>query len=229
LSADATVHDEELATIIAAGAADLAIPLGAGQVAALVAYLRLVQRWSATYNLTSVRDPRAMATQHVVDCLAASAALQRRRPPEERRRILDVGSGAGLPGLVFAVAMPDVRVLCVDTVGKKTAFITQADAHIGARNASAWQGRVELLAGETFDVLSSRAFAALPVFFESTRHLVADNGEWLAMKGKIPTDEIAALSGCIAAVERVAVPGLTASRCIVWLRALVSAGSPRYI
>jgi 16S rRNA (guanine527-N7)-methyltransferase len=158
-----------------------------------------------------------MTTQHVLDCLAAAAALARRRGPADRRRLLDVGSGAGLPGLVFAVAMPDTVVVCVDRVGKKAAFVTHAATTIGAGNATARHGRVEQLAGQ-FDVVASRAFAALGDFVAATRHLLADNGEWLAMKGKAPLAEIAALTGVVSEVEPVDVPGLVAERCVVWMR-----------
>lgn len=218
MSADAAVYDDELASRIAGGAAVLSIPLDRAQVESLVAYLRLVERWNATYNLTSVRDPRAMVTQHVLDSLAAAAALCRRRAPGRRRRTLDVGSGAGLPGVVFAVAMPETEVVCIDSVGKKAAFITQAAAAIGARNATALHGRVERLREPRFDVITSRAFASLAAFVASTRHLLAENGEWLAMKGKAPAAEVAALAGVTVEIEPLAVPELDAERCAVWIK-----------
>ena len=217
MSAAAAVPDAELADRIAAGAAALSIPLAHGQVESLVAYLRLIERWNATYNLTSVRDPQAMVTQHVLDCLEAAAALRRRRAPELRRRTLDVGSGAGLPGLVFAVAMPDTEVVCIDSVGKKAAFITQAAAAIGGRNVTALHGRVERLDKRRFDVIASRAFASLDAFVASTRHLLAENGEWLAMKGRAPTAEVAALSAVRVEIEPLTVPFLDAERCAVWI------------
>ena len=210
--------DAELADRIAGGAEALELALDPRQVSSLVRHLRLVERWNATYNLTSVRDPRAMVVQHVLDCLAAAAALRRRRRAEHRRRVLDVGSGAGLPGLVFAISLPESQVICVDTVGKKTAFITQAVAALGLGNASARHGRVERLDEGDFDVIASRAFASLGAFVAATRHLLADNGEWLAMKGKSPDTEIAALTDTTAQVEPLQVPGLQAERCVVWLR-----------
>jgi len=210
--------DAELADRVGAGAEALGMALDPGQVSGLVGYLRLVERWNATYNLTSVRDPRAMVVQHVLDCLAAAAALRRRRRAPNCRRVLDVGSGAGLPGLVFAIALPESQVICIDTVGKKTAFITQAVAALALRNASVRHERVERLDDRDFDVIASRAFAPLPAFVASTRHLLADNGEWLAMKGKRPDVEIAALTDVTAEVEPLLVPGLDAERCIVWLR-----------
>ena len=217
------VADDELALCIATGASSLALPLDAGQVSRLVAYLRLIERWNETYNLTSIRDPRAMATQHVLDCLAATAALRRRRKPGDRRQLADVGSGAGLPGLVVGIALPDTRVVCIDSVGKKAAFILQAAGTVGARNVAALHARVEQISKREFDVVASRAFASLAEFVARTRHLVSDNGEWMAMKGKAPSDEIAALTDVAAEVEPLVVPDLAAERCVVWMRPDVSA------
>jgi 16S rRNA (guanine527-N7)-methyltransferase len=211
------ISDLALAERIRTGAGALSIALANGQLDRLVAYLRLIERWNATYNLTSVRDPEEMATQHVVDCLAAVVALNRHRVAAPTRRLLDVGSGAGLPGLVFAVMLPEVEVVCVDSVGKKAAFVTQAAAVLHAGNATAVHARVESLTGKDFDVIASRAFAALEVLVGSTRHLLADNGEWLAMKGKIPSAEIHGLVNVRAVVEPLVVPGMTAERCIVWM------------
>lgn len=213
----AALSDLALAERIRAGADVLPIALDDDQLDRLVAYLRLIERWNATYNLTAVRDPEEMATQHIVDCLAAAAALNRHRLAAPPHRLLDVGSGAGLPGLVFALVRPETEVVCVDSVGKKAAFLTQAAGVLGARNATAIHGRVETLRSKAFDVIASRAFAALGGFVASSRHLLADNGEWLAMKGKTPRSEIDSLRHVRAAVEPVVVPGLAAERCIVWM------------
>jgi len=214
----AAVPDDELASWIAGGAAELRHPLEPVQVQRLVAYLRLIERWNATYNLTAIRDPGDMAVQHILDCLAAAAALGRRRQGRGLRRLIDVGSGAGLPGLVFAVALPETEIVCVDSVGKKAAFITQAIAILEARNATALQARVEALERGVFDVVASRAFASLVDFTRWTRHLLADNGDWMAMKGKRPSEEIAALTAFHVEVEPVVVPRLGAERCLVWIR-----------
>ena len=214
------VADSELAERIAAAAIELALPLEPEQTSRLVAYLRLIERWNETYNLTSIRDPSAMATQHIVDSLAAAAALQRRRAPRERRRLIDVGSGAGLPGVVVAVALPETDVVCVDSVGKKAAFITQAAGSLGARNVTSLHARVEGLKDRRFDVIASRAFASLPDFVAGTRHLLAENGEWLAMKGRTPASEIATLGGIESEIQPLQVPGLAADRCIVWMRSI---------
>jgi len=210
--------DSELTELIASGAARLGLALEPEQVSRLVSYLRLIARWNETYNLTSIRDPRAMAAQHIVDCLATAAALQRRRPAADRRYLVDVGSGAGLPGVVVAISLPETEVVCVDSVGKKAAFITHAAASLGVGNVSALHARVERLRDRRFDVVASRAFASLPDFVAETQHLLAENGEWLAMKGKAPASEIAALRGVDAETEPIVVPGLAANRCIVWMR-----------
>ena len=212
------VSDSELAARIAAAAIELALPLKPEQTSRLVAYLRLIERWNETYNLTSIRDPSSMATQHIVDSLAAAAALRRRRAPRERRRLIDVGSGAGLPGVVVAVALPETEVVCVDSVGKKAAFITQAAGSLGARNITSLHARAERLKDRRFDVIASRAFASLSDFVAGTRHLLAENGEWLAMKGRTPASEIATLVGIESEIEPLQVPGLAADRCIVWMR-----------
>lgn len=209
---------EDLDAALADAASQLAVPLSAGQRQSLIRYLELLQRWNATYNLTSVRDPGQMLTQHLVDCLAVVGPLQRHlggRPA----RLLDVGSGGGLPGVVLAAALPQVEVTCVDTVGKKAAFIRQVAAELALRNLRGVHARVEALKDE-FDVITSRAFAALPLFCRLTRSRLASDGLWMAMKGRVPDDEIAALPPDVAVfhVEHLEVPGLNAERCLIWMR-----------
>jgi 16S rRNA (guanine527-N7)-methyltransferase len=187
----------------------------------LIAYLALLQRWNATYNLTAVRDPAAMWLQHVVDCMAAVPSVQRRLPTDRRGRILDVGSGGGLPGIVWAVLMPQVDVICVDTVGKKAAFIRQAAGELRLPNLQARHARVESLAEPPFDLITSRAFASLSDFTRLTHHLLAPAGAWVAMKGKAPIDELAdtGWAPSMFHVEPLRVPGLDAERCLVWVQA----------
>lgn len=187
------------------------------QSAALQAYLGLLQRWNSTYNLTAVRDPAEMATQHLADCLAVLPAVQRACP---QGRVLDVGSGGGLPGVVIAIMAPALDVTCVDTVGKKAAFIRQAAAALQLPNLHAAHARVEQLQAPAFDLITARAFASLLDFVRLTRSLLAPAGVWMAMKGRVPDDEIAALPGDIEVfhVEQLAVPGLDAQRCLVWMR-----------
>ena len=212
----APVTDGELAALLAAGAEALGLALSARQVDLFVAYVRLIERWNATYNLTAVREPRAMVVQHVLDCLAVVMPLRRRAIVSAGGRLLDVGSGAGFPGLVLAATEPALEVVCVDSVGKKTAFITHAAAGLGLKNATALHRRVESMNGPRFDVVASRAFASLADFFGTTRHLLAEHGSWMAMKGKIPNAELTALRDVEFHVEPVAVPGLEADRCVVW-------------
>ena len=203
--------------------ADLNIGATSVQTAKLAQYLALLERWNRTYNLTAVRDPAAMLTQHLADCLAVLPALQRRWPPEadgSSRRILDVGSGGGLPGVVLALFLSQATVVCVDAVGKKMAFVRQVAGTLALPNLHALHARIEALKAPPFDLISSRAFASLEDFVVLTTAHLAPNGVWMAMKGRVPEDEIAALTPQIEVfhVEQLHVPGLDAQRCLVWMR-----------
>ena len=203
------------------GACDsLGLALDPAMLDRLLAYLALLQRWNATYNLTAVRDPGEMLTQHLADCLAVVGPLRRQLGAGTSRRILDVGSGGGLPGVVLAVLEPGWAVTCVDAVGKKAAFIRQVAVELRLRNLAAEHARVESLKAGGFDLITSRAFASLADFVSLTRKLLAADGVWAAMKGKTPEAELAALPAGITVfhVEPIAVPGLDAERCIVWMR-----------
>lgn len=211
-----------LAVDLDAGLAALGLDLAPSQRAQLMDYLGLIRKWNRVYNLTAVRDEAEMLTHHLLDSLAALAPLQRHLAQAglaDGGQLLDVGSGAGLPGIVFAIGCPHLQVSCVDTVGKKAAFIQQAALALGLKNLRGVHARVEALAGP-FDVVSSRAFASLPEFTAWSRQALAPGGVWLAMKGKHPADEIAALPPEVAVfhVEPLTVPGLDAERCIVWMR-----------
>ncbi len=199
---------------------DLGLTLQAGVVSALLSYLDLIQKWTKVYNLTAVRDPGEMLTHHVLDSLAVIPPLRRQLAGKiSPVRLLDVGSGAGLPGVVVAICCPDVTVHCVDTVGKKAAFIQQVAASLKLPNLRGVHARVESLT-EKFDVVSSRAFASLADFTNWSGGALAEQGVWLAMKGKHPSEEIIALSAGVEVfhVEQLVVPGLDADRCIVWMR-----------
>jgi 16S rRNA (guanine527-N7)-methyltransferase len=209
--------DAELADLASRGAAALSLPLAPSEVGRLIAYVRLIERWNATYNLTAIRDPRNMVIQHILDCLAAAAALGRRRGAGRGERLADVGSGAGLPGVVIAIVFPDREVTCIDSVGKKAAFITQAAGALGLKNVKAIHARVETIT-DYFDVIASRAFASLSEFVAATDHLLKDSGTWMAMKGKTPDLELAGLAdGLTFHVEPLIVPMLTAERCLIWI------------
>jgi len=185
----------------------------------LLGYLDLLQKWNQAYNLSAVRDPMQMVHQHLLDCLAALPPLDRHLQGRDAR-ILDVGSGAGLPGVVWALMRTKWSVCCVDTVGKKASFVRQVAAELALRNLRAEHARVEQLRCEPVDVVVSRAFASLVDFSALTRRHLVPGGCWLAMKGKIPESEIAALPADVKVfhVEPLQVPGLDAQRCLVWMR-----------
>lgn len=206
------------------GAAQLGLHLSVEQFDKLMDFLDLLQKWNKVYNLTSVRDPQEMVSLHMLDSLAAVPALQRHvaslgKAAGERTRQLDVGSGGGLPGVVFAICCPEVDIDCVDTVAKKAAFLQQAAVSLKLPNLKGIHARVETLKGP-YEVVSCRAFASLIDFTTWSRRAIADNGIWFAMKGKYPQDEIDALGKGVQVfhVEPLQVPGLDAERCIVWAK-----------
>jgi len=207
-----------------AAAGQLGLELSDAQLGQLLAYLDLIAKWNKVYNLTAVRDPDEMLVQHLFDSLAAVGPL-RRQTGGRPIRLLDVGSGAGLPGVVIASCCPEVRVDCVDTVGKKAAFIQQAAAQLQLPNLRGVHDRVENLAGP-YDVICSRAFASLADFVAWSGGALAEQGVWLAMKGKRPDAELAELPPAVEMfhVEQLQVPELSAERCIVWLRPRAGAG-----
>jgi len=213
------MRSAELSSALRDGAAELECPLSEAQADALLAYLALMLKWNRVYNLTAVREPAQMLTQHLLDSLSVVEPLRRRlgdRPP----RLLDVGSGAGLPGIVLAVMLPELDVTCVDAVSKKAGFIRQAAAELELRNLHARHARVEALDAGPFEVITSRAFSSLADLVRLTRDHLAAGGTWLAMKGKTPADEIAALPDDVNVfhVEPLRVPGMGAERCLVWMR-----------
>lgn len=211
----AAAADERRA--VQAVAQAIGLSLTEAQLTALQAYLDLLERWNATYNLTAVRDRAEMLTQHLADCLALLPSLVRHAAAG---RMLDVGSGGGLPGVVVAIVLPRWDVTCVDAVGKKAAFVRQVAGALRLPNLHAEHARVEALRAPPFDVVTARAFAALTDLVRlSGRHLAA-GGVWLAMKGQDPGDEIAALPPGVVVfhVEPLTVPGLAAQRCLVWMR-----------
>lgn len=200
-------------------AVKLGLALSSEQAGLLIGFLALLRRWNLTYNLTSVREPAAMLSQHVADCLAVIEPLRRNGLGSARRRVLDVGSGGGLPGVVIAVMNPEVEVVCVDAVGKKTAFVRQVAAALGLPNLRSEHSRVELLAEGGFDVVVSRAFGSLADFVTMTRRHLAPDGVWMAMKGKAPEAEMVNLPADVVVfhVEQLHVPGLDAERRLVWM------------
>ncbi len=233
------------ATLVAE-AAKLGLALTAPQTEALLAYMALIEKWNKVYNLTAVRDPADMLTHHLLDSLAVVAPLLKhaqgrgtqgqslqgqtphgQEPQESKLRVLDVGSGAGLPGTVLAIMCPQLDVTCVDTVGKKAAFIQNTALTLKLPNLRGVHARVEEMQAAPFDVVTSRAFSSLVDFVTLTKFHVKQpeagmpGGVWMAMKGKHPADELTALPGNVEVfhVEQLQVPGLGAERCLVWMRA----------
>jgi 16S rRNA (guanine527-N7)-methyltransferase len=207
-------------SILKVGAAELGLDLSLTQLDQLMAYLGLIQKWNKVYNLTAVRDAQEMLTHHLLDSLTAIAPLVRHTQGQPAK-VLDVGSGGGLPGIVLAICRPELDVSCVDTVGKKAAFIQQVAATLRLPNLRGIHARVETLTGP-FDVICCRAFASLPDFVNWSRGALAEQGVWMAMKGKHPQSEIDGLPADVNVfhVEPLTVPGLDVERCMVWLKPL---------
>ena len=197
----------------------LGLSLSDDQVIKLLAYLALIQKWNKVYNLTAIRDPAEMLTHHLLDSLAIVAPLIRQTKGASIS-MLDVGAGAGLPGVVVAICCPQIKVTCVDAVAKKMAFVQQVATELRLTNLKALHARVETL-NVKYDVISSRAFATLLDFVTGSQAaLKPDTGIWLAMKAKDTSAEVADLPKNVAVfhVEQLIVPGLDAERCIVWMK-----------
>jgi len=223
---------QALESALRQGLAEMALALPDDRVAQLLGYLTLIQKWNKVYNLTAVRDPQEMLTHHVLDSLAVLAPLRQQLAqlrdadslaPEAEVRLLDVGSGAGLPGVVIAICCPDIRVDCVDAVAKKAAFIQQAAVTLRLGNLRGLHARVETLT-QRYAVVSARAFASLVDFTAWSSGVLSPGGVWMAMKGRDPQQEMAQLPATVTVfhVEQLVVPGLDAQRCIVWMRPQVS-------
>ena len=200
------------------GAQTLGLVLSNEQFQRLLDYTALIQKWNKVYNLTALRDPSDMLTHHLLDSLTAIAPLSRHTQGQPTR-VLDVGSGGGLPGVVLAICMPELNVSCVDTVAKKAAFVQQVAVSLKLPNLRGIHARVESLT-DPYQVICSRAFASLPDFVTWSRSALAEGGVWMAMKGKHPQDEIDALPADVKVfhVEPLTVPGLDVERCMVWMR-----------
>ncbi len=195
-----------------AGVDSLGLPLSDEQVEKMMAYLALLVKWNSVYNLTSIRDPEEMVKQHLLDSLSAVHAFT------QAKNVLDVGSGGGLPGIILAIVFPQAAISMIDTVNKKTAFLTQVKAELKLKNVTVHTGRVELLKVEhLFDVITSRAFSELNNFINWSHHLLAEDGRFLAMKGVAPTQEIERLPAGweVESIETLKVPSLDVERHLV--------------
>ncbi len=207
--------------VAAAAESALGEPVSSEHAQALGAYLNLLARWNTTHNLTAIRDPAQMLTHHLADCLAVLPPLLRHLASHPGQRLLDVGSGGGLPGVIIAIMAPQLDVTCVDSVGKKAAFIRHVAGELSLPNLHAEHTRVEdLRPTEPFDLITSRAFATLADFVAASRQIIAPGGAWMAMKGRAPDDEVAALPADVEVfhVKPLRVANLDAQRCLVWMR-----------
>lgn len=203
-----------LAQVLAEGIAEMRLDVSAAQQAQLMDYLGLMFKWNAVYNLTSLRDPMQMVTHHLLDSLAAVPAFV------DAKNVLDVGSGGGLPGIVLAIVCPGVKISMIDTVHKKTAFLTQVKAELNLANVTVYTMRVEQLqVSDKFDVITSRAFADLSDFVNWSSHLLAEGGRYIALKGVAPKEEQERVPAewKVAKVEPLEVPRLGAERHLVFI------------
>ena len=205
---------------LSAGIAELGLAIDVPTQRRLLDYLALIHKWNKVHNLTAIRDPEEMVTLHLLDSLTMLPYLPHPQASGvSSEHLLDVGSGAGLPGIVIALTRPDLRVTTLDSVGKKATFMRQAKAELKIDNLQVVGGRVEDFSPEQpFDVIVSRAFSEMDLFVRLTRHLLKPGGHWLAMKGVYPQDELAKLDGLAHQVVELKVPGLAAQRHLVFLK-----------
>jgi 16S rRNA (guanine527-N7)-methyltransferase len=203
-----------LSAVLGEGIAAMHLDVSPAQQDKLMDYLALMFKWNAVYNLTSLRDPMQMVTHHLLDSLAAVPAFA------TAQNVLDVGAGGGLPGIVLAIVRPDMKVSMIDTVHKKTAFLTQVKAQLDLANVTVYTARVEQLeVSDKFDVITSRAFADLSDFVNWSSHLLADGGRYIALKGVAPKDEQERLppEWQVTGLEPLQVPRLGAERHLVFI------------
>jgi 16S rRNA (guanine527-N7)-methyltransferase len=209
---------QALTQVLAEGIADMQLDVSAAQQEQLMDYLGLMFKWNSVYNLTSLRDPMQMVTHHLLDSLAAVPAFR------DAQNVLDVGAGGGLPGIVLAIVRPGMKVAMIDTVHKKTAFLTQVKAQLGLANATIHTMKVqELQVSDKFDVITSRAFADLSDFVNWSSHLLAEGGCYIALKGVAPQDERERVPTAwrVTKVEPLQVPRLGAERHLVFIEKVI--------
>lgn len=207
---------------ITAGAVELGLALTPQQAERLARFAALLVRWNAIHNLTSVARPGEVLSHHLLDSLAILPRIDV-ICGEKAVRVLDIGSGGGLPGIPLAIARPHWRATLVDKVEKKVAFLTQARVELGLANVECRHARAEALQADPFDLVVSRAFASLAEFVRVSQHLLADRGWWLAMKGRVPEQEIAELQQAfpqvrVADIVKLDVPRLGAERHLILLQ-----------
>jgi 16S rRNA (guanine527-N7)-methyltransferase len=201
--------------ILEQGIKDANLDISAQTQQRLLDYLVLMQKWNKVHNLTAVRDADEMVTLHLLDSLVVLPFI-------DAKHLLDVGSGAGLPGIPLAICLPDLQVTVIDSNSKKVSFMRQAKAELGITNLDVLGDRVEEISStRKFEIIISRAFSDLSLFISLTHHLLDAQGKWLAMKGVYPEVELAELAaktGVTASkVEVLNVPGLDAQRHLAFL------------
>ncbi|HAJ71693.1 MAG TPA: 16S rRNA (guanine(527)-N(7))-methyltransferase RsmG [Methylophilaceae bacterium] len=197
------------AEILSAGIAEMGLSVSAMAQQKLLQYLVLLEKWNKVYNLTAVRDPEEMVVLHLLDSLSVL-------PYVHGKRLLDVGSGAGLPGIVIAIVTPELEVTTIDTVQKKAIFMRQVKGELGLENLTVVHARVERYQpAEMFDQIISRAFSEISLFTELTKHLLVKGGQWLAMKGVMPTQELEKLNMQPAHIFPLDVANLKAERHLI--------------
>lgn len=175
------------AALLEQGIASMSLALSDEVQRKLLAYMALLQKWNKVYNLTAVRDPLEMVTLHLLDSLSVL-------PYVNSKNLLDVGSGGGLPGVVLAICKPELQVTTIDAVQKKVIFMRQVKGELGLDNLTPVHARVEdFKPVAPFEIVISRAFSEIALFINLTKHLIAENGQWLAMKGVMPADELEGL------------------------------------
>lgn len=221
--------DPRLIASLDDGLARLAISLSATTRDGLLRYLALLARWNRVYNLSAIRDPEQMVTSHLLDSLAVLPVLRQAVSPSDSRPVslIDVGAGAGLPGIPLALAWPALRITLAEPVGKKAAFLRQCSAELGlAQRVQVHAARVETLASSSLpaDLIICRAFASLRDYTRAIAHLVAPQTQVWAMKGRAPTEELADLptEWRLADLQPIEVPGLEAQRHLLRLESVAA-------
>ncbi len=205
---------EQCKNNLIAGLVSLNIAYTDKQIETLLNFLALIEKWNKAYNLTAVRDKAAMVSLHLLDSLAIVPYLH-------GTRVVDIGTGAGLPGIPLAIFQPDIEFVLVDSNAKKTRFVQQVIVELGLKNVSVLHSRVEnYQPAELFDTVLCRAFASMLDIFNCTRHLLAEDGLLLAMKGHVPDNELIELNQNVRVIS-LTVPQIAAQRCLICVKKTV--------
>lgn len=210
--------DKDFAEVLRSGAGELGLMLEASIEESLLDYLRLFIKWNQAYNLSAIRDPEEMLYKHLLDSLAIVPQMQ----ASSAKRVIDVGTGGGLPGIPLALCCPDKHITMLDSAGKKTRFLLQTVHTLGLKNANVENLRVETYRPDSpFDIVVSRAFASIPDMIGGCEHLLSKEGEFWAMKGVFPQDELSPLGSCykVDSCSTFQVPGNIGERCLVVIKA----------